>query len=86
MLFGLKAEIDSDVLLDRTQTALALTSHGFRISAATLATLASRGGGPDFDRYGSLALYRWGNSLGWAKNRTRKRREIRPTNAQAPAA
>jgi hypothetical protein len=75
MMFGQKVKIDPDVLLDRTQAAMALTSHGYRISAATLATLASRGGGPDFERYGPYALYPWGNTLDWAKNRSRKRRE-----------
>jgi hypothetical protein len=37
---------DPDVLLRRSQTAQALTESGFPVKVATLATKASRGGGP----------------------------------------
>jgi hypothetical protein len=86
MMFSEKVQIDPDVLLDRTQTALALTSHGYRISAARLATLASLGGGPEFERYGSHALYKWADTLDWAKNRSRKRREALGVAAEISAA
>jgi len=86
MMFGSKVEIDPEVLLDRSQAAVALTSHGYRISAATLATLASRGGGPEFERYGLHALYRWGLTLDWAKNRSRKRKGSPGTSAEISAA
>jgi hypothetical protein len=85
MVFGAKVAIDPDVLLDRTQAAVALTSHGYRISAATLATLASRGGGPEFERYGASTLYKWGETLNWAKNRSRKHKG-RPAVSAAGAA
>lgn len=60
--------IDPNALLNRTQAATALTDAGYPTSAATLATLASRGGGPEYSRFGAHALYRWSNTLNWAKN------------------
>lgn len=58
-----------DTLLTRDQTAAALTRAGFPTSPATLATRASRGGGPSFQKYGARALYRWGDALRWAEDR-----------------
>jgi hypothetical protein len=69
--------IKLEALLNRTQAATALTDAGYPTSAATLATLASRGGGPDYERFGVHALYRWGQTLDWAKNRSRKRTATR---------
>ena len=37
-----------DALLTRSETAAALTAAGFPVRAATLATKATRGGGPAF--------------------------------------
>ena len=58
-----------DAKLTRDQTAAALTESGFPTAAKTLATKASRGGGPPFQKYGPRVLYRWGNALGWARAR-----------------
>ncbi len=58
-----------DALLRRAETAAALTEAGFPTSPATLATQATRGGGPPYQLYGRVPVYRWGNSLGWAKGR-----------------
>jgi hypothetical protein len=60
---------DLDALLTRTQTALALTESGFPVADTTLATKATRGGGPPFQRFGRKPLYRWGDSLAWARAR-----------------
>jgi hypothetical protein len=60
---------DPDALLTRKVTAEALTAAGFPVRAATLATKASRGGGPPFRRFGRVPLYPWGTSLGWATSR-----------------
>jgi hypothetical protein len=57
---------DPDTLLTRDQTAVALTQAGFPVRSATLATKASRGGGPDFRLFGTRPLYRWGDALAWA--------------------
>lgn len=58
-----------DALMTRHHTAEALTDAGFPTKAATLATKASRGGGPPYHKYGSRVLYRWGNALAWAQKR-----------------
>jgi hypothetical protein len=58
-----------DALLTRFKTADALTEVGFPIKEATLATKATRGGGPPYQRFGSRTLYRWGDALLWAKGR-----------------
>jgi len=55
--------------LRRTAVAEASTAHGFPIKAKTLATMASRGGGPPFQWWGRIPLYKWGPYLDWAKGR-----------------
>ena len=57
-----------DALLTRERNADALTEAGFPTSPKTLATKASRGGGPPFRKFGQRALYRWGDSLEWARS------------------
>ncbi len=61
-----------DALLTRRAVAEALSEAGFPISAATLATKASRGGGPQYRLFGRKPLYRWGDALDWAKARMSK--------------
>ena len=56
-----------DALLTRDATAAALTASGYPTASATLATKATRGGGPPFHRFGPRALYRWGDALAWAR-------------------
>ena len=58
-----------DVHLTRRKTADALPEAGVPVKEATLATKATRGGGPPYQRFGSRALYRWGDALLWAKER-----------------
>jgi hypothetical protein len=57
-----------DALLTRNQVAAALTEAGFPTSPATLATKASRGGGPPYQTFGARAMYRWGSALQWAND------------------
>ena len=64
---------DPKALLTRSATAAALTAAGFPVKAATLATKASRGGGPPYRLFGTRPLYRWGDSLDWAQSRLSKR-------------
>ena len=57
-----------DVMLSREQTAEALTDAGFPVKSKTLATKATRGGGPPYQLWnGSRAIYRWGDALAWAQ-------------------
>ena len=58
-----------DALLRRKIVAMALTEAGFPTAPATLASRATRGGGPPFRLYGRIPLYRWADALEWAKSR-----------------
>jgi hypothetical protein len=58
-----------DALLERSETSKALTAAGFRVSGTTLATKATRGGGPPYRLFGRKPLYRWGDALAWARGR-----------------
>jgi hypothetical protein len=61
--------MDPETLLRRRAVAKALSDVGFPTSPATLATLACRGNGPPFQRYGRIPLYQWGSTLEWARSR-----------------
>jgi hypothetical protein len=58
-----------DALLTRRATANALTEAGYPMKPTTLATKATRGGGPPYRRFGAVALYSWGDALEWAQSR-----------------
>jgi hypothetical protein len=58
-----------DAMLTRRHAAAALTAAGYPVAPATLATRASRGGGPPYQRFGRVPLYRWGDCLDWAHSR-----------------
>ncbi|MER2264077.1 hypothetical protein [Methylobacterium oxalidis] len=59
----------SCALLNRAECAKLLTEAGYPTSRTTLATLASRGGGPLYRKYGRIAVYRWSDALEWAEAR-----------------
>lgn len=59
-----------DTRLSRRDTAEALTAAGYPISAATLASMATRGGGPEYVLFNGRVLYRFGDALDWAEART----------------
>ena len=65
---------DADALLTRDKVAEALTDAGFPVKAKTLATKATRGGGPPYRLFGQRPLYRWGDALDWAQSRLSARR------------
>lgn len=56
-----------NTLLGRKPTAAALTAAGYPVSPETLATKATRGGGPPYRLFGGRALYRWADALAWAE-------------------
>jgi hypothetical protein len=60
---------DPATLLTRVDCAEALTAAGFPTSPATLATKATRGGGPPFRKFGPRVIYEWGSALTWAQSR-----------------
>jgi hypothetical protein len=69
-----------DRLLTRSELAEALTKRGYPTPSATLATMASRGGGPKYVLYGRLAMYRWSDALAWVQTRLSE-----PKHATAPS-
>jgi hypothetical protein len=60
---------DAEALLTRARLAEALNKVGFPVSPKTLATKASRGGGPPYALFGRRPLYRWRDALSWAEGR-----------------
>jgi len=59
-----------DGLLRRADAAAVLQNAGYPISPTTLATMASRGDGPLFTKFGRIPLYRKEHLLEWAERRT----------------
>lgn len=51
-----------------------LASMGYPISAATLDTMVTRGGGPPFIKWGKARLYEELDLLGWAEARGGRKR------------
>jgi len=75
-----------DDLLTRDCAAAGLTAAGYPTATATLATKASRGGGPLYRTYSGRALYRWADLLAWAEGRTSgPRRSTSERNAKTAA-
>jgi hypothetical protein len=66
---GMAVPDDPDTRLTRDAAAAALTEAGFPVSPATLATKATRGGGPPFQKFGARPLYVWRHALAWAQSR-----------------
>lgn len=56
--------------LDRREAAAFLTTRGFKTAVATLAKLASVGGGPVFESFGRKPLYREADLLAWVQSRS----------------
>ena len=74
-----------DALLTRDQVATALTATGYPVKAKTLATKATRGGGPIYKLFGTRPLYRWGDAIAWAQSRcTEPRRSSSESDAASP--
>jgi hypothetical protein len=75
---------DDDTLLTRDMAATALTEAGYPVKSKTLATKATRGGGPPYRLFGVRPLYRWGDALEWAQARlSAPRRSTSQKDAEA---
>lgn len=61
--------LPGSTLLRRKDCANALTQAGYRTSPKTLASKATRGGGPPYHKFGRTVLYRWSEVLAWAEAR-----------------
>src|SRR5258708_23816947 len=62
-------KLTPETKLRRKAVAEASTAHGYPIKEKTLATMASRGGGPPVQVLGRIPLFTWGPFLGWAAGR-----------------
>jgi hypothetical protein len=58
-----------DTKLIRSEAAQALSENGFPVALATLATLACRGDGPPFQKFGRRPIYTWASLQEWAERR-----------------
>jgi hypothetical protein len=64
-----RSSANEDALLGRAELAEELTKRGYPIAGSTLATMAVRGGGPPFSKWGVHVRYELSAALAWAKNR-----------------
>lgn len=64
--------VPPETLVVRDDAAVILTDAGYPIASTTLATKASRGGGPPYRLYGRKPLYRVSDLLAWAESRCSK--------------
>jgi hypothetical protein len=62
-------KLEPETRLSRAELAVALTQRGFHITKTTLASMATRGNGPPFQKFGKAVIYVWGPSLAWAESR-----------------
>ncbi|HTH99554.1 MAG TPA: DNA-binding protein [Acidisoma sp.] len=65
----MSSDLSPEALLPRPRIAEELTLRGFRVKPSTLATMAVRGGGPPFRKFGRAVVYHWGDALAWAEGR-----------------
>jgi hypothetical protein len=86
------SSIDPETLLGRAQVGAALRARGIRVSPTTLATKATRGGGPPFRIFGKQAVYRWADVVAWVletmgepARTTSERRLESPPEPQKPS-
>ena len=63
-------DIDHVRRLSRKEAADFLTNLGYKTAPATLAKLASIGGGPVFESFGRKPLYKPADLLNWAQARS----------------
>ncbi len=63
-------------ILTRKQVAEALRERGYPITQATLSTMATRGRGPSFVKFGRHTLYNLDAALAWAEGRCSPPRRV----------
>jgi hypothetical protein len=77
---------DPDRLVTLTELLDALKKTGFPVSRAAIYKHQMAGTGPEYFIYGNYrAIYKLGDALGWALNRTGRRRAARAIASVAPA-
>jgi hypothetical protein len=63
------SETEGEPCLNRREASAYLKSLGFPVAVATLAKMASCGGGPRFHSFGRIPLYRSSDLREWAESR-----------------
>ena len=71
-----------DRFLSRDETAEALSAMGYPVRSRTLATMATRGGGPIYQHFGLRAVYRWGDAVAWAQKRLNRKAQNTQTTGE----
>jgi hypothetical protein len=61
------SEIPAEARFTRPQAAKVLTACGLPCSPKTLASQATRGGGPEYQRFGKFVSYTGANLAAWAR-------------------
>lgn len=69
---ALPKTLTPETKLRRRELAAALTQQGFPMAPSTLASMGSRGTGPDYELWGRIPIYTWGPTLDWAHKRLRR--------------
>jgi hypothetical protein len=67
-----------DALLTRLEAAATLTDLGYPTSVGTLAQAAHNGTGPPYEVYMRHVLYRRGELIAWARQRSKRREPGQP--------
>lgn len=79
--------IPANVWLTREEAALVLRALGYPVASTSLATMATRGGGPMYRRFGLRCLYRRSDLERWARAKLSKpRRSASEGDAADPVA
>jgi hypothetical protein len=81
MVMKMDASFSRDDRLSRRLLAQRLQAAGYRVAESTLATMAVRGGGPRFSKFGPYTSYLWGDALDWAEARLTDPRTSTSENA-----
>jgi hypothetical protein len=67
-----------ETLLSRKEAAAALSDLGYPTSYGTLSQAAHNGSGPPYEVYMRRTLYRYGELIAWARQRSKRREPGQP--------
>jgi hypothetical protein len=84
-LAKLEALFDPDTLFTRPQLAEAAKRANIPVAESSLASMASRGTGPTFAKYGNRVLYRWQDFVQWVASKSTVARSTSEHRAKAAA-
>jgi hypothetical protein len=82
---ALEALLDRGTILTRRQLAEKSEQANVPVAESSLASMASRGNGPTFTKYGNRSLYRWGDYVDWVASKSTVARSTSEHRAKAAA-